>query len=135
MPLQALRHQAAHHVRRLGLLTVRGVGVGAQGEASVGMAQHSGESSHVHAVLEHDRGCGVSQIVQANMRQPRAFQDLLMEPVDGVRVVHPAGHRGGEHIRVLRVLSMLILQQADYLLGYGDRADGSFGLRPRYSRR
>ena len=38
--LQALRYQAAHHIRRLSLLVIGGVGVGAQGETRVGMTQH-----------------------------------------------------------------------------------------------
>ena len=49
---QALCHQAAHHICRLSLLAVRGVGVGAQGEARVVVAQHLAPRLDVHTVLE-----------------------------------------------------------------------------------
>ncbi len=42
-----------------------GVGVGAQGEAGVVVAQHGGDGLDVYAVLEGQGGKGVAEIVEA----------------------------------------------------------------------
>ena len=84
--LQALRHKTPHHVRRLLLLVGGGVGVGPQGEARVVVAQHLAHRFDVYAVLEHQRGRGMPHVVKTDVLQPRALQDILMQPVDGVRV-------------------------------------------------
>lgn len=91
-PSHTLRHKAPHHVRRLLLLVGGGVGVGPQGEARVEVAQHLAHCLDVYAVLEHQRGRGMPHVVKTDVLQARALQDILMEPVDGVRVVHPSGH-------------------------------------------
>ena len=59
MPLHDLRHEAAHGLRRLVLHLPGSVGVGAQGEPGVVMAQRVGEGLHIHAVLEGQRGEGM----------------------------------------------------------------------------
>ena len=53
--LHHLRHKAAHGFRRLILHLPGGVSVGAQGEARVVVAQHTGDRLDVHAVLEGQR--------------------------------------------------------------------------------
>ena len=50
--LSKLLHEAAHGGCGLGLLLPGGVGVGAQGEAGVEVAQHGGYSFYVHSVLQ-----------------------------------------------------------------------------------
>ena len=50
--LHDLRHKIPHRLRRPVLLLSGGVGVGAEGEACVVVAQHTGNRLDVHAVLE-----------------------------------------------------------------------------------
>ena len=57
--LHHLRHEAAHGFRRLILHLPGGVGVGAECEARVVVAKHTGDGLDVHAVLECQRGEGV----------------------------------------------------------------------------
>ena len=59
VPLHDLRHEAAHGLRRLILHLPGGVGVGAQSEARVVVAQHTGDRFDVHAVLQGQRRKGV----------------------------------------------------------------------------
>ena len=57
------------------------MGVGAQSEARVGMAQHAGDGADVHPALQR-RSCeGMPQVVEADGFQPQCFHDLS---VDGV---------------------------------------------------
>lgn len=86
--LHHLCHEAAHGLGGFILLLAGGVGVGAQGEARVVMAQHTADGFHVHAVLQGQRGECVSEIVKAYVRQTRIFQNFLMQVHDGVGVVH-----------------------------------------------
>lgn len=53
--LYMLCHDAAHRSRRLLLHSVRRVGVGAEREARVEVAQHTGHGFDVHAVLQCQR--------------------------------------------------------------------------------
>ena len=55
-----LSHEAAHGFRRLILHLTGGVGVGAEGEACVVVAQHTGHRLDVHTVLKCKRGEGVT---------------------------------------------------------------------------
>ena len=59
MLLHNLRHEAAHGLRCLILHLPGGVGVGAEREARVVMAQHTGDRLDVHTVLQGQRGEGV----------------------------------------------------------------------------
>ena len=52
-----------------------------------------------------------------------------MQPPDAVRAVHLPGHRRGEHIRVRRVLFMLLHQQVHRLFGQADRPHRIGGFR------
>ena len=70
MVLHHLGYEAAHGFRRLILHLPGGVGVGAQGESGIVVAQHTGDSLDVHAVLERQGSEGMSQIVKSDMLQP-----------------------------------------------------------------
>ena len=50
--LHHLRHEAAHGFRRLVLHLAGGVGVGAEGESCIVVAQHTGDRLDVYAVLQ-----------------------------------------------------------------------------------
>ena len=76
--LYDLSQDAAHGLGGLVLLLPGGVGVGAQGEASVVVPQHGGHGFHVHAVLQSCGGEGVTEIVEPDVLQSGVLQDLLM---------------------------------------------------------
>ena len=72
-----LLHEAAHRLSGLVLHLAGGVGVGAEGEAGVVVAQHRGDGFDVHAVLE---GCGGERfdgVGQAGIADSR-FDCILM---------------------------------------------------------
>ena len=73
-----LAHEITHGLRRLVLHLACGVGVGAQGEARVIVAQHTGDGLDVHAVLECQGGEGMSRIVETHLEQ---FCSSLQHPV------------------------------------------------------
>ena len=54
--LHHLCHKAAHGLRCLVLHLPGGMSVGAQGEACVVMAQHTGDRLDVHAILQSEGG-------------------------------------------------------------------------------
>ena len=60
MLLHHLCHETAHGLRRLVLHLPGGVGVGAEREARVVMAQHTGDRLDVHTVLQGQRGEGMA---------------------------------------------------------------------------
>ena len=60
--LHGLVDYAADGVCRLPLHPLGGVGVGVQGEACTVVAQSVGEGFHVHAVLQGQRGEGMSEV-------------------------------------------------------------------------
>ena len=60
--LSSLCHDLADRSCRLDLHGVGGVGVGAEGEAGVGVAQHPGHRSDVHSALQSDRGESVPSV-------------------------------------------------------------------------
>ena len=49
--LHHLRHEAAHCLCGLVLFLAGGVGVGAESESGIVVAQHTADSFHIHAVL------------------------------------------------------------------------------------
>ena len=71
--LHDLCHKIPHRFCRSVLLLPGGVGVGAEGEACVVVAQHTADRFHVHAILEGQGREGVSQVVEADMFQPRVL--------------------------------------------------------------
>ena len=91
LPLHDLGHEAAHGFRCLILHLPGGMGVGAQGEARVVVAQHTGDRLDIHPVLEGQRGEGMTQIMEADVFQSGVLEDLLMEFHHRVGVVHLAG--------------------------------------------
>ena len=58
--LHYLCHEAAHSLRRLILHLPGGVGIGAQGEPRIVVAQHTGHCLDVHPILQGQRGEGVA---------------------------------------------------------------------------
>ena len=76
--LYDLTQDAAHGLGGLVLLLPCGVGVGAQGKASVVVPQHGGHRFDVHTVLEGCGGEGVSEIMEPDILQSGVLQDLLM---------------------------------------------------------
>lgn len=103
-------HEGAHGLGSLVLLLPRGVGIGAEGEACVVVAQHAGHGLHIHAVLQGRGGEGVAKIMEPDVRESGVFQNFLMEVYHGVRMVHLSGDGRGEHVRAVRVLVMLLDQ-------------------------
>lgn len=93
MGLHHLTHEVSHGFRCLVLHLPGGVGVGAECESGVVVAQHAGDRLHVYAVLERQSRESVPEVVEANVLQPCILQDLFMELDHGVRVVHLLGHR------------------------------------------
>ena len=60
-----LRHEATHGFRRLILHLAGGVGIGAQGEPRVVVAQHTGNGLDIHTILQGQGGESVSKLVEA----------------------------------------------------------------------
>ena len=118
-----LRHKVAHCLCGLVLLLPGGVGVGAECESGIVVAQHAADGFDVHAVLQCQRGEGVSEVVKAYVRQSCILQNFLMQVYNGVWVVHLAGDGRREHIRVVWMLLVLGDQQVDSLLWNADFSD------------
>ena len=109
----------------------RGVGVGSQGESCVVVSQHTADSFYVYAVLQGQCGECVSEVVEAYVRQSCVFQNFLMLVHNGIGVVHLAGDRRREHIRVVGMLLVFGNQQVNSLLWNTDLSDRClrFGAR------
>ena len=105
--LSDLCHEAAHFLRGLLLHLPCDVGVGSQGESRVVVTQHAADGFHIHTVLECQGRERMSQVVKSDVRQSSVLQDLLVQVYDGVWVVHLTGCRRGEHVGILRMLTML----------------------------
>lgn len=93
------------------LLLPSSVGVGAEGESGIVVAQHAGHGLHIHAVLQGRGGEGMPQIMEPDVRESGVFQNFLVEVYHGVRMVHLSGDRRGEHVRAVQVLVMFLDQQ------------------------
>ena len=104
------------------------MGIGAEGEACVVVAQHTADGFHVDAVLEGYCDKGVSEVVQGDVFQVGVLEDLLVELCYRIGVVHLAGGRGGEHILVIWVLAVFLDQKVYRLLRDRDPADGGFSF-------
>ena len=122
--LHDLRHEAAHRLCGFVLLLPRSVGVGAECESSVIVAEHTADGFDVHAILQCQRCEGVSEVVKSDVRQPGVLQDLLVQIYDGVWVVHLTGCRRGEHVGILGMLAVFRYQQV-----YGILRDRYFSDR------
>ena len=67
--LHDLCHEAAHGGCSLVLLLPCGVGISAEGEPGIVVAQHGGHRFYIHAVLKGCGSEGVPQIVEADVGQ------------------------------------------------------------------
>ena len=122
-------HEISHCLCGLVLDLSGGVGVGAEGEACVVVAQHAAYRLYVNTVLEGYCGEGVSQGVQGDVLQVGIFEDLFVELCHGVGMVHLSGSWGWEHVLVVGMLAVFLNQEVYCFLRDGDPADGGFGLR------
>ena len=66
----------------------RGVGVGVQREPSRVVTQGTGQRFHVYPAFQRQRGEGVSEIMEPNVLRTDGFQNFVMRPAEGVRIVH-----------------------------------------------
>ena len=109
---------------------LRGVSVGAESEARVIVSQRAGQCPDVHAVLERQRGEGVSEVVEAYVLRADGLQDFLMGVPEGVRVEHGAGLGRHEQVGTVWMLCVLLHQQLHRPLRDSQLADGvgRFGL-------
>ena len=87
------------------------MGVGAEGKARVVVAQRTGQRLDVHAVLEGQRGKGVSEVVKSDVFRADGLQDLLMGVPEGVRVEHSAGLGRYEQVGTVWVLFVFLHRQ------------------------
>ena len=74
-----------HRLRRLELCVGGDVGVGVQREACGVMTQHRGHGFYIHAVLQRQRGEGVTQVMETHLRQPCPLQDAVQHVQHAVR--------------------------------------------------
>ena len=114
--LHDLCHEITHLFGCTFLHLPRDVGVGAEREACVEMAKHTGYCLYVHAILERQGRECVSQVMKSQVFQSRVFQDFLMNVDHRIGVVHFACFRGRKHPRVIGIPLMFCDQQIDGLL-------------------
>ena len=72
-----MREKIPHRLRGFPLRVRRHMGVSVQREARGVMAEHGTDGFHIDTVLERERRESVAEVVKANSRQPRAFQNPL----------------------------------------------------------
>ena len=106
--LHHLRHEAAHRLCGFVLLLPRSVGVGAECESSVIVAEHTADGFNVHPILQCQRCEGVSEVVKSDVLSADGLQDLLMGVAEGVRVEHGAGLGRHEQVGTVWVLCVLL---------------------------
>ena len=89
--LHGLADDAADGVGGGALHPLRGVGVGAEGKARIVVAQRTRQCLDIHAVLEGQRGEGVSEVMEAYMLRTDGFQYFFVGVTEGVRIKNGAG--------------------------------------------
>ena len=104
------------------------MGVGAESESGVIVAQHAADGFDVHAVLQGQRSEGMSEVVKAYVRQSCVFQNFLMQIYNGIGIVHLPCDGRREHIRIIGVFLVFGNQQVDGLLRDRYLSDRSFCL-------
>lgn len=129
-PLSHLRHEVAHGLRCLVLLLSGGVGVGAERESCIVVAQHGGDGFDVYAVLKSQGGEGVPEVVEPEVLQASVLQDALVQGSHRIRVVHGSGAGGREEPGVTWVLGVLLDEQLHCFLWDGDLPDRVLRLGP-----
>ena len=112
LALQHPGHDAADDPRRLLLHPAGRVCVDVQRKSRAAVTEHGGDRFHVHAALQRGRGEAVSQVMEPDVFQANVFAYLSMNLHDSIRMVHFAGYRGWEHVRIVRVLFVLLFQQS-----------------------
>ena len=80
-----MREKIPHRLRRLSLRVRRHMSVSIQREARGVVPEHGTDRFYIVAVLERERREGMTQIVKAYSRQPRAFQNPLQSVQHAVR--------------------------------------------------
>ena len=130
--LYRLSNHIAHGIRRLPHHIRRGVSIGAECEPCRVMPQGAGQSLHIHAILQRERGEGMPEIMEPNMLRSDGFQDLLMGVSERVRIEHSARLGRREHVRIPRMLLVLLHQQVHCLLRDRQDADGIVGFGLAY---
>ena len=110
--LEHLWHDLSDGSSRFLLHPAGRVRVDVQREARAAVAEHRGDCFYVHAALQRGRSEAMSQVMKSDVLQSNILADLPVDLHDGVWVVHLAGYRGREHIGVIRVFLVLLLQQS-----------------------
>ena len=77
--LHDLCHETAHRLCGLVLLLPCSVGVGAESESGVIVAEHTADGFDVHAILQCQRCEGMSEIMKADMLQSRVLSPVLLD--------------------------------------------------------
>ena len=73
------------------------------------MPQHGGERFGIHAVLQHDGGEGMPQIVEPHIGvNAGPFQQFFVDTPHRAGIVHIAGLGGREHVFVVGALFVLL---------------------------
>ena len=88
--LDCPRQHVPHRLRCLSLGSAGDVGIGVQGKPCGEVAQHPGHRFHIHPVLQHQGGEGVSQVVEPHLGQSCPFQHPVEHMQHTVRRDGPA---------------------------------------------
>ena len=73
------------------------MGVGAEGEAGVVVAEDGGHGFHVYAILEGKGSEGVAEVVQVDVREASGLENFVVDGRNRIGVVHTQRLWGGEH--------------------------------------
>ena len=76
------------------------MGVGAEGEACVVVAQHTADGFDIDSILEGYGGKGMSEAMERDVLQIGILENFLVELRNGVGVVHFTSGWGWEHVRL-----------------------------------
>ena len=107
------------------------VGVGAEGETGVIVAEDTGDGFDVYTVLQRQGGECVAEIVQTYVWKPGGLENFVVNDGHGIGVVHSQRLRGGEHDFKFGVFGVLGLEDVDGLLGQGDSPNRRLRFGPR----
>ena len=129
--LRLLGDEVAHPLGRVLLHLPGDVGVGIQRETCAVVPQDTGDCLGVHALLDRQRGEGMSQPVEGDVVGDSCLlQQGLVQSPQAVRAVELARHWGREHRRVVGMLGVFLNQQIYRFLRqmYRPHRVGSLGL-------
>ena len=92
------------------------MGIGAEGEPGVVVAEDAGDGFDIYAVLQC-QGCeSMSQVVQTDVGETGGLEDFVVDCRDGIWVVHSEGDRRGEHVLDFWVLFVFRFEDVDGFL-------------------